>query len=70
MLAFLGLASGFAYDWELRRGAEVVGTGRLYEEAPIRAGDFVTLGGRELLVREVLPAPQPVDGRLILVLPD
>jgi hypothetical protein len=39
-----------------------VGAGRLYEESPIQAGDSVTLGGRELLVREVLPVSQHGDG--------
>jgi hypothetical protein len=59
--------SGFAYDWELRVGEEVVSTGRLYEDTPLKPGDHVSLGRRELVIREILPGQQDIDGRLILV---
>jgi hypothetical protein len=45
----------FQYVYELRRGEEVVATGRTTPEEPVEIGDRVTLGGREGIVRSVEP---------------
>jgi hypothetical protein len=58
---------GFAYDWELRNGVEVLSTGRLYRDEPVQPGDLVMIGHHQARVREILPAGQDVDGRLVLV---
>ena len=55
------------YEWELREGEQTVATGRIVEDAPVEVGASLTLGSRTLVVRDVLPAGQHLDGRLILV---
>jgi hypothetical protein len=44
-----------AYLYELCRGDELVATGRLSTEEPLREGDEVAIGGRRGIVHSVEP---------------
>lgn len=54
------LASGYEpvvvdYLYELRRGEEVLATGRLRESEPLAVGDRIALAGRTGVVRTIEP---------------
>jgi hypothetical protein len=46
---------GVEYLYELRRGEEVVATGRILLEWPLQVGERVAIGGREGIVRAIEP---------------
>jgi hypothetical protein len=48
-----GPMGGIEYVYELRRGEEVVATGRLVLERPSEVGERVAIGGLEGIVRAV-----------------
>ena len=43
------------YRYELRRGEEIVATGRLTHEQPLQVGETLMLGNRSGLVRSIEP---------------
>jgi hypothetical protein len=43
------------YRYELRRGAEVVATGRLSPEQPLETGQQLTIGSKPGTVRSIAP---------------
>jgi hypothetical protein len=45
--------SDVLYTYELRRGDDVVATGRVSREKPLEVGERVILGGREGIVRSI-----------------
>jgi hypothetical protein len=46
---------GFAYRYELRRGEEVIATGRLTREWALEVGERITISGRLGVVRSIEP---------------
>jgi len=56
------------YIYELRRGEEVVATGQLTRESTLEVGQRVQLGGREGIVRSILPVLGRNARRLIVQL--
>ena len=56
------------YVYELRRGEEVVATGRLSSPQRFDVGDRVALGGREGIVRSVEPLLGSGELRLVVQL--
>jgi hypothetical protein len=56
------------YIYELRRGEEVVATGQLTRDSTLEVGDRVRLGGREGIVRSILPVVGRNAQRLIVQL--
>ena len=54
------------YRYEMRRGDEVVATGRLSHERPLQVGETLTFGSRRSVVRSI--EPQLHDHELQLVL--
>jgi hypothetical protein len=48
--------AGFAYRYELRRGDEVIATGRMTRERALEVGERITLNGRPGVVRSIEPA--------------
>jgi hypothetical protein len=47
--------AGFAYRYELRRGEEVIATGRLTRERALEVGERIVIGGRPGVVRSIEP---------------
>jgi len=47
--------AGFAYRYELRRGDEVIATGRLTRELALEVGERIAIGGRPGVVRSIEP---------------
>ena len=47
--------AGFAYRYELRRGEEVLATGRLTRERALEVGERIAIGGRPGVVRSIEP---------------
>ncbi len=47
--------AGFAYRYELRRGEEVIATGRLTRERALEVGERIAIGGRPGVVRSIEP---------------
>jgi hypothetical protein len=47
--------AGFAYRYELRRGDEVIATGRLTRERALEIGERIAIGGRPGVVRSIEP---------------
>jgi hypothetical protein len=43
------------YEYELRKGSEVIATGLLSEERPLAVGDRLTVGQNRGIVRAVIP---------------
>ena len=43
------------YRYELRRGDEIVATGRLTDETPLDVGERITIGRAEGVVRQIEP---------------
>ena len=46
---------GLAYRYELRRGEEVIATGRMTHERALEVGERITLSGRPGVVRSIEP---------------
>jgi len=55
LLRIVGGVVGIAYRYELRRGEEVVATGRLTREEPLEVGEQLAIGGQAGIVRSVEP---------------
>ncbi len=47
--------AGFAYRYELRRGEELIATGRLTRERALEVGKRIAIGGRPGVVRSIEP---------------
>ncbi len=47
--------ASFAYRYELRRGEEVIATGRLTRERALEVGERIAIGGRPGVVRSIEP---------------
>jgi hypothetical protein len=60
--------AGVAYRYELRRGEEVLATGRLLREEPLEVGDRLEIGGRPGIVRTVEPVLGERELRLVVQL--
>jgi hypothetical protein len=56
------------YRFELRRGDEVVATGRLSRDVPLEIGERLVVGGREGIVRRVEPLLGERELRLVVQL--
>jgi hypothetical protein len=56
------------YRYELRRGDEVVATGRLTREEPLEVGDRLLIGRREGIVRTIEPLLGERELRLVVQL--
>jgi len=56
------------YWYELRRGEEVVATGRLVEERPLEVGERVVVGGRPGIARVIEPLLGRREERLVVQL--
>ena len=60
--------AGIDYRYELRRGEEVVATGRLNYEQPLEVGDPIEIGGRRGVVRAIEPLLRDHELRLVVQL--
>jgi hypothetical protein len=58
------------YRYELRLGDEMIATGHLTQQEPLRVGDRVAIGGRTGIVRDVDPLLGEHELRLVLQLTD
>jgi hypothetical protein len=58
------------YRYELRLGDEMIATGHLTHEEPLKVGDRITIGGRAGVVRDVDPLLGDHELRLVLQLSD
>jgi hypothetical protein len=56
------------YLYELRRGDEVIATGRLSREPPLQVGERITIGSRSGIVRSVEPLLGERELRLVVQL--
>jgi hypothetical protein len=54
------------YRYELRRGTEIVATGHLTLDAPVLAGDPITIGRSRGTVRDVQPMLGQQERRLVI----
>jgi hypothetical protein len=55
-----------SYRYELRRGEEIVSTGRLSREQPLQVGERVVIGGQAGIVRTVEPLLGELELRLVV----
>jgi hypothetical protein len=55
-----------SYRYELRRGDEIVSTGRLSREEPFQVGERVVIGGQAGIVRKVEPLLGEQELRLVV----
>jgi hypothetical protein len=61
----------FVYRYELRRGEEIVSTGRLTREQALEVGDRLVIGGLPGMVRTIAPVFGERELRLVVqLLPD
>jgi hypothetical protein len=60
--------AGFAYRYELRRGEEVIATGRLTRERALEVGERIAIGGRPGVVRLVEPVLAERELHLVIQL--
>lgn len=58
------------YRYELRLGDEMIATGHLTQQEPLKVGDRVAIGGRTGIVRDVDPLLGDHELRLVLQLTD
>ena len=56
------------YRYELRRGDEIVATGRLTDETPPDVGHRITIGTAEGIVRQIEPTLGERERRLVIQL--
>ena len=57
------------YRYEVRRGAQLVATGRMSNDRPLEVGERVKLTGQLGVVRSIEPVPGGGELRLVVVLP-
>jgi uncharacterized Fe-S cluster-containing radical SAM superfamily protein len=60
--------AGIDYRYELRRGDEVLATGRLNYEQPLEVGDRIEIGGRQGIVSTIEPVLREHELRLVVEL--
>ena len=60
--------AGFAYRYELRRGDEVIATGRMTRERALEVGERITLSGRLGVVRSIEPVLSERDLHMVIQL--
>ncbi len=60
--------AGFAYRCELRRGDEVIATGRMTRERALEVGERITLSGRLGVVRSIEPVLGERDLHMVIQL--
>jgi hypothetical protein len=60
--------AGVDYRYELRRGEEVVATGRLNYEQPLEVGDRIEISGQHGIVSTIEPVPRERELRLVVQL--
>jgi hypothetical protein len=60
--------AGVDYRYELRRGEEVVATGRLNYEQPLEVGDRIEIGGQPGIVSTIEPVLRERELRLVVEL--
>jgi hypothetical protein len=60
--------AGVDYRYELRRGDEVVATGRLNYEQPVEVGDRIEIGGQHGIVNAIEPIFRERELRLVVQL--
>jgi hypothetical protein len=56
------------YRYELRRGDEVIATGHFSREQPLEVGEWITIGSRAGIVRDVGPLLGERELRLLVQL--
>jgi hypothetical protein len=56
------------YRYELRRGEEVVATGRLNYEQPLEVGDRIEIGGQHGIVSTIEPVLRERELRVVVQL--
>ena len=56
------------YRYELRRGDEVIATGRFSREQPLEVGERITIGSQSGIVRAVEPLLRERELRLVVQL--
>jgi len=60
--------AGIDYRYELRRGEEVVATGRLNYEQPLEVGDRIEIGGQQRIVSTIEPVLRERELRIVVQL--
>ena len=60
--------AGFAYRYELRRGDEVIATGRMTRERALEVGERITLSERLGVVRSIEPVLSERDLHIVIQL--
>jgi hypothetical protein len=58
----------FVYRYELRRGEELIATGRLSRERPLEVGERIAIGGRPGVVRSIEPVRAERELHLVIQL--
>ena len=62
------LMAGFAYRYELRRGDEVIATGRLTRERALEVGERIEIGAQPGIVRSIEPVLSEPELHLVVQL--
>ena len=62
------LMVGFAYRYELRRGDEVIATGRLTRERALEVGERIEIGAQLGIVRSIEPVLSEPELHLVVQL--
>jgi hypothetical protein len=62
------LVAGFAYRYELRRGDEVIATGRLTRERALEVGERIGIGAQLGIVRSLEPVLSEPELHLVVQL--
>jgi hypothetical protein len=60
--------AGIDYRYELRRGEELMATGRMNYEQPLEVGDRIEIGGRHGIVSTIEPVLREHALRLVVQL--
>ncbi len=60
--------AGFAYRYELRRGDEVIATGRLTRERALEVGERIEIGAQPGIVRSIEPVLSEPELHLVVQL--
>jgi hypothetical protein len=63
--------AAFLYRYELRRNEEIVATGHLSRETPLRVGDRLTINRSHGIIRSIHPTIDDQELQLVIqLLPD
>jgi len=57
-----------SYQYELRRGDEIIATGHLTHDRPLQVGDRITIGTRDGIIRSITPSSGQNQPRIIIQL--